>query len=787
VHRDLKPANILLSGPPDNPVPKVTDFGVAKELAHANDAAGTRFLGTPSYTAPEQVESKWGPVSERTDVYGIGAVLYEALTGRPPFCADSIGETLRQVTESQPVNPRLLNPAIPRDLETICLKSLQKGPLRRYASAAALADDLERFLSGKPILARPVGPLARAWMWCRREPTVASLTAILLLVLLGGVTGIALQRRRADMARRSAEINAAESHELLVELIRLNRVDPWRQAPPISATHDSLLRAEAHCRKLLEKNPNEINLRLALMDIYLRLTNLAGPLGKTDELRIKLQQAQSLWEPLADYAAGNPEIQDMLASAECMWNDGNVQRLAGFLRAHAIWQKLADDNLDDLELIRKVWMCRSTLSEGATITFYWEEWLRPLDDNRRELAGILGRNPNDRIAREQLALICFLLGEIHSSKSTAVDALPFWRESFKHYTILVNERPANLLDSFALALACSRLIHGTKKDAYYLQAVSLFEQVGVRLRALITQQPPKPVLNELLLDASCNLALSHAKAGDRTKSTQAANDCLTVVTTMTDFQNLGRDARLKYAGSLAMIGHLLQQADQPAAALRLTKHIASLCAPLAADRSRDLEYLYNLSDTSLSLSALANQLGEPALALQQAEIARKAIEEWMRDTLDCPAHQNKLAVAWERIAKARWGLGQRDQALTALREAVATQRRAFDKEPANHFCRVCLSRYYDRSFFYGTRAGDIRGAATAIVERTKLWPGDVKQLVKAADDFNTLAGQVTARSQGHLSAEDQAERARYLAECRRMQQAAEEATHSAPEDLRVQR
>jgi tRNA A-37 threonylcarbamoyl transferase component Bud32 len=316
VHRDLKPANILLSGPPDNPVPKVTDFGAAKELAHANDAAGTRFLGTPSYMAPEQVESKWGPVSERTDVYGIGAVLYEALTGRPPFCADSIGETLRQVTESQPVNPRLLNPAIPRDLETICLKSLQKSPLRRYASAAAVADDLERFLSGKPILARPVGPLARAWMWCRREPTVAGLTAILLLVLLGGVTGIALQWRRADMARRSAEINAAESHELLVELIRLNRVDPWRQSAPISATHDSLLRAEAHCRKLLEKNPNAINLRLALMNIYVRLTTLAGPLGKTDELRIKLQQARSLWEPLADYAAGNPEIQDMLASAE---------------------------------------------------------------------------------------------------------------------------------------------------------------------------------------------------------------------------------------------------------------------------------------------------------------------------------------------------------------------------------------------------------------------------------------------------------------------------------------
>jgi serine/threonine protein kinase len=177
IHRDLKPANILLSGPSNSPVPKVTDFGAAKELDRPTDCDHTHFFGTPSYMAPEQVEPKWGPIGRLTDVYGIGVVLYEALTGRPPFRADSIGETLRQVCEVQPVSPRLLNPAVPRDLETVCLKCLQKNPAHRYGSAAALADDLARFVRGEPVLARPIGPGGRIVRWCRRNPVVASLTA----------------------------------------------------------------------------------------------------------------------------------------------------------------------------------------------------------------------------------------------------------------------------------------------------------------------------------------------------------------------------------------------------------------------------------------------------------------------------------------------------------------------------------------------------------------------------------------------------------------------------------
>ena len=226
IHRDLKPANILLAGSSDRPVPKVTDFGAAKQLDQATDSERTQFLGTPSYMAPEQIEPKWGAIGQLTDVYGVGAVLYEALTGRPPFRADSISETLRQVMEAQPVSPQLLNPAVPRDLATVCLKCLQKEPGRRYDSAAALGDDLDRFLGGQPIQARPISSAARAWMWCRRKPGTASLVSVLVLALLGGMAGITLEWRRAEAARKIAVASDVESQELFSELIQSIRLVP---------------------------------------------------------------------------------------------------------------------------------------------------------------------------------------------------------------------------------------------------------------------------------------------------------------------------------------------------------------------------------------------------------------------------------------------------------------------------------------------------------------------------------------------------------------------------------
>ncbi|HWE36487.1 MAG TPA: protein kinase [Isosphaeraceae bacterium] len=219
VHRDLKPANVVLA---DDGTPKVTDFGLAKLLEH--DAGLTRtgdLLGTPSYMAPEQAAGTPDAISPATDVYALGAILYEALTGRPPFQGATPLSTLDQVTGQEPLPPARLQRHVPRELETICLKCLEKEPRRRYGTARELAEDLRRFLEYRPIRARRVGWPGRLRRWVRREPVKAALVGALLLVVAMGFAGIAALWRRSE-----AEADQARDH-LYVSRIAQARLE-WR-------------------------------------------------------------------------------------------------------------------------------------------------------------------------------------------------------------------------------------------------------------------------------------------------------------------------------------------------------------------------------------------------------------------------------------------------------------------------------------------------------------------------------------------------------------------------------
>jgi tetratricopeptide (TPR) repeat protein/tRNA A-37 threonylcarbamoyl transferase component Bud32 len=201
LHRDLKPSNILMDAEGQ---PHVTDFGLARRFEDAASLTQTgSLLGTPGYMAPEQAAGKSSRIDARSDVYGLGAVLYHVLTGRAPFTGESATDILGQVVEREPIAPTLLNRSVPRDLETICLKCLSKEPGRRYSDAKAVAEDLGRFLRHEPILARPIGSLGRLTRWARRKPVVASLGAAVLLLLLGGAIGSILFVHRLQQARRS--------------------------------------------------------------------------------------------------------------------------------------------------------------------------------------------------------------------------------------------------------------------------------------------------------------------------------------------------------------------------------------------------------------------------------------------------------------------------------------------------------------------------------------------------------------------------------------------------------
>jgi eukaryotic-like serine/threonine-protein kinase len=230
LHRDLKPSNVLVDA---SGAPHITDFGLAKQFAAADVSKLTseskaqtpnssidqslasaatedltitgQVLGTPNYMPPEQADPRHAPTAATSDVYSLGAILYHLLTGRPPFMAETLTQTLRLVSESEPVSPRLLNPNVARDLETICIRCLEKDPQRRYASAQELADELDRLLRDEPIRARPVGWAGRTARWCRRKPALAvalgAAAALLLIVAIGSPIAIV----RINRARKAAE------------------------------------------------------------------------------------------------------------------------------------------------------------------------------------------------------------------------------------------------------------------------------------------------------------------------------------------------------------------------------------------------------------------------------------------------------------------------------------------------------------------------------------------------------------------------------------------------------
>jgi serine/threonine protein kinase/WD40 repeat protein len=241
IHRDLKPANVLLATPAASPaplpavvkrigVPKITDFGLAKRLGQeiGNTRSGA-VMGTPSYMAPEQAEGRSRHVGPAADVYALGAILYEVLTGRPPFQGATMMEVLDQVRNQEPVSPSKIVPNMPRDVVTICLRALAKEPHNRYVSAEALADDLRHFLSAERVCARPVTWRERTWRWCRRNPLLAGMTAgvsVLLTVLLLALWVGHLLRQSRDSAlaaQQRAEESDAKTHDALAQLEQAQR------------------------------------------------------------------------------------------------------------------------------------------------------------------------------------------------------------------------------------------------------------------------------------------------------------------------------------------------------------------------------------------------------------------------------------------------------------------------------------------------------------------------------------------------------------------------------------
>ncbi|MEM8680057.1 MAG: protein kinase [Planctomycetota bacterium] len=360
IHRDLKPGNILLSGD----TPKISDFGLAKLVSGSplNQTQSGALLGTPCYMSPEQAAGRNSDTSAATDIYALGAILYELLVDRPPLMGETTLETLDLIRHREPERPSVYDAKLPRDLETICLKCLAKEPRSRYASAKALADDLHRFLQHEPIQARPVGFVERGWRWVRRRPGPVGLMVLLLIVSVVSAYALTRQSRYVGELSRSAAISQQKADEVERQAEQaFAEADRTRREATEAIDRLSLLGARLHVQpgmgetavqtaeqaaaqyaSLLEQHGDDEAVRCQAAQSYERIGYIHLEKGHPELAADFLQQAIDLQD--ADPTTSQGRLQ--LAGTEIAL--GHAQRNLEAWAASAVAYQTAIDILESL-------------------------------------------------------------------------------------------------------------------------------------------------------------------------------------------------------------------------------------------------------------------------------------------------------------------------------------------------------------------------------------------------------------------------------------------------------
>jgi tetratricopeptide (TPR) repeat protein len=559
VHRDLKPANILLSfsrepaasaqtalaaGSRLNDVtPKITDFGLAKKL---DDTSGQTqsgaIVGTPSYMAPEQASGHIKEIGPAADIYALGAILYECLTGRPPFKAATPVDTVLQVIGNEPAAPRQVQPDVPRDLETICLKCLQKDAVRRYGSALALADDLQRFREGRPILARPVGVVERAWRWCRRNLAVAMLLLAVAVTLVAG-TAVACYfawqaeaRARdalAEKARADDETAEARRQELLAQEQRQRaetsyrlaregleqcvgrvRNDPRLQQGPLEDLRRTIMQAEAEFyQKFVNLRDDDPAFQLERGRAWLLLAWITRELGNQAEAVRQYQQGLAILQALVRNHPETPEYRLWLARGA---NDLGV--LYGYNGQHADSEKLLREAITVQEALARDWpnepSYRYDLAKhrGNLGAFYKQfgRW-DPAEQELRAAADLfqaLVRDyPQERAYRADLAHTYNNLGLLCDARQQTREAERWLREALALHQALATEYPQDAPYRNGVGRTYAELANVYAVSGQFRDAEDMFRKAVGLQKALVAEHPALPEYRVNLANTWSSLAL----------------------------------------------------------------------------------------------------------------------------------------------------------------------------------------------------------------------------------------------------------------------------------------
>jgi serine/threonine protein kinase/Flp pilus assembly protein TadD len=653
IHRDLKPANVLLQRAEGRaeerievirgPVPrhltadlcaKVTDFGLAKILAGSDLTQSGDVLGTPCYMAPEQASGKVEAITTAVDVYGLGAILYETLTGRPPFAAATVVATLGLVRQDEPVPPRRLQPTVPRDLETICLKCLRKEAGRRYATAKDLADDLRRFRAGEPVRARPVGTSERVVSWCRRNPGVAGLLAALLLVFLAGVAGVLWQWHRAsrerDIARQQKERAEQRLQTVCDGVERLNRLGrDLLHRPGLYRTGQTVLEeALAFYQQMLPQEAKDPRLRRQAATLFRQVAEIHHYLGQSEQAADAFDRQAHLLTGLLSEEPTNKALLLELADTR-RWQANKLRDLGGRTR--------------------------------EAQEFY--------DQAAQLEADLLRESPDE--ARYQMALANTLLNTAtllwRQDQAEKVNSLYF--RALKLYRAAVRTAPNDLQMNTELALGLEN------QGLFFLDTGRLAEAEDALREAvkihqeLLASGRMKSAMERCTARTFVGLGRILAAAGRAEKAEEAYREAVKLLEGSVEESTELALRQAALAQTLANLAKLLKENGRRQETEEIRRRIIGYYAKLRADFPEHAQYKRHLALSHLALASLLWELDQPSKA---AESKRKALE---LDREDAGVNND---LAWFLATNPEPGLRDTALAVRLAKEAVTAQPKSGD-------------------------------------------------------------------------------------------------------------